>query len=373
MEVGYIGGKEVYSWPGASRFEEKGLEQLVGVGMTSTGDFAGHVRNLFVNNSAQITFAGQPQLRGRNTFKYDFRIPFLSSGWTLQSPSGSGRVSATGSFWADAQTQLLLRLDINAQEIPPELLIASVHTQIEYGRVRLDASDVLLPQRAETIMVGSAGLQDRNDIEFTHCHSYVAQSEISFHSEPKEQEAKSANVEGRETALPPNLIIRIQLEAPIDSKTATEGDPIVARSQADVKWKNQILLPKGSVVRGRIRRLESYDHPRPYYIVGLEFTEIEVGDKRYFFAGRLEQFDPIPGISSNITDVRKHTSLESTGPNIYVDGQQTVSGASGSILTETQIIETRDLPGVGTVFIDGTSFRIDKFHMQWRTIAERKP
>ncbi len=39
LEVALIGGKELFSWPGAGRFEDKELRQIVGRGTTSTGSF----------------------------------------------------------------------------------------------------------------------------------------------------------------------------------------------------------------------------------------------------------------------------------------------------------------------------------------------
>src|SRR5579871_3610686 len=43
LEVAYVSGRELYAWPGATSFDDRGIEQLVGGGgAIGTGGFAGH-------------------------------------------------------------------------------------------------------------------------------------------------------------------------------------------------------------------------------------------------------------------------------------------------------------------------------------------
>ena len=57
-----------------------------------------------------------------------------------------------------------------------------------------------------------------------------------------------------------------------------------------------MLIPDGSPVRGRVRRLEWNDDKGGYFVVGLEFTEIEAAGTRYRFFADLEGTDALPGI-----------------------------------------------------------------------------
>src|SRR5437016_6439622 len=57
-EVAHAGGKELFSWPGAARFEDRPVTSMIQNGSISEGDFAGHARSIFVDGSATVKFAG---------------------------------------------------------------------------------------------------------------------------------------------------------------------------------------------------------------------------------------------------------------------------------------------------------------------------
>src|SRR5690349_9427689 len=59
IEVGYVDGKELYAWPG-QKFASKGLDEMMPAGgVVATGDFALHVRSIFLGNAATFTYAGR--------------------------------------------------------------------------------------------------------------------------------------------------------------------------------------------------------------------------------------------------------------------------------------------------------------------------
>jgi hypothetical protein len=78
-------------------------------------------------------------------------------------------VAYYGSFWADPQTFEAVHVDIRADVIPPRLRVSDATTRIDYARVRIGASDVLLPQSAEQTLHQVSDYESRNRIEFTHC------------------------------------------------------------------------------------------------------------------------------------------------------------------------------------------------------------
>lgn len=68
------------------------------------------------------------------------------------------------------------------------------------------------------------------------------------------------------------------------------------------------------------------------------------------FEGRLEGIDPLPGI----TLVHERFRVPS------------VDGWSG----RSRVVE---LPGVGTLFVEGVHFRLpERFHMEWRVVGSNK-
>jgi hypothetical protein len=89
-------------------------------------------------------------------------------------------VGLRGTFWVDPQTLDLVRLEEHAVDLPPNLLMLDISTSIEYARVRIGASDALLPRSAETVVTGISGSQKKNAIEFTGCREYRSESTIHF-------------------------------------------------------------------------------------------------------------------------------------------------------------------------------------------------
>jgi hypothetical protein len=143
--------------------------------------------------------------------------------------------------------------------------------------------------------------------------------------------------------VPPFLSVTIQLTQPITDRDAV-GTLIRARVVSDVVHKGGIVLPRGSPVRGRIRRLERFDDEGTY-AVGLEFTEVEANGVPLRFYAELLQLDRRP-------DLRK-----------MVSEKITVSAGQ-----HTQVITLPLLPGVALFFVRGKSFTLPEgFRMTWRT------
>jgi hypothetical protein len=136
-------------------------------------------------------------------------------------------------------------------------------------------------------------------------------------------------------AVPSKLLLLLQLDNPIDSATAAQGDLVRAKLERDVRTDDGVLIPRGALVTGRIRRMEKFDQPHPHWVFGVELTAIDFDSKIGEIAGTLEHIDPIHG-----SDVRLISNL----------------GAEA-------------MPGVGILRINGDRFLLDRtFHMQWRTI-----
>jgi hypothetical protein len=358
VEVARIGEREFYSWPGARRFEGN-VADLVHSGTTSSGEFASHAHSLFANAATQIRYVGPELFKGRRALKYDYRLASFASGWTLTFVEHSGTVAAYGSFRADAETLDLLQLEARADEIPADLPYTAASSEIDYGKVRIGEVDVLLPQRARLSLSKRDG-EDRNEVGFSQCRAYSTQSAIHFDAEPVAESVQPSIVP--EFALAPNIPISLQLMEAIDSNSAAEGDMITARVVGDAKLKGQIIVPRGALVKGRIRRLESYAESPAHFIVGLEFMEIDFGSSRGIFNGRLEQIDPLPGLSWVLSTKKGRAWPESSW-------QDASSRAAGGIqILQGETLSTAELPGVGTFFMQGTHFRLPEgLRMNWRT------
>ena len=224
LQILFSGGKELYASPGDTHWETNPFT-FVASGMISNGLFALNLKTIFLNNHSIIRYKGEESPVWHRETRYDFQISRMSSGYTVQRAGASGAAAMRGSFWADPETYDLLRLEFHAEEIPPELLYADISTTIDYNRVRIGASDILLPQTADVRTTGVDGEENRNHIEFTHCQGFRAESTLAFGAARDDAPAagpaatlpQPAKAEG---TLPPALRIVIALSTPIDERAA---------------------------------------------------------------------------------------------------------------------------------------------------------
>src|SRR5277367_910714 len=100
IEVAVAGDRELFSWPGASKFEERNVNEMVGAGMMSTGSFRPAIQSVLIDNVSTIHWRGEEQIHGRRALRWDYTIPYNLSRWEVQIYGHAGRVSESGSLWA---------------------------------------------------------------------------------------------------------------------------------------------------------------------------------------------------------------------------------------------------------------------------------
>jgi hypothetical protein len=208
------------------------------------------------------------------------------SGYSIRIGGASATVAIKGSFWFDPASLDLIRLDVYGDEMPVELGLAASAVKTYYSREHIGKSEALLPQRAELVMTFFSGEVSRNVIAFSACREYGSESTISFEP-PPEPAAELPKPEALQVDLAAGLLVPMALETAIDSKSASVGDAVRARVRQDVRKKGQLVLPAGAQISGRIRSLERYSAPEPYFLLGIEFSEAEWGNARAAFSGEL--------------------------------------------------------------------------------------
>ncbi len=118
LDVGIGNQSEVYSWPGAPVFSSKDLPDLVGHGMLATGVFRSFANNLFISNVAIIKPAGEDKVEGKKAVHFSYTIPSLTPIWQVNWLGATGAVDEQGEFWVEPDNLTLLRLRVEAQNIP---------------------------------------------------------------------------------------------------------------------------------------------------------------------------------------------------------------------------------------------------------------
>jgi len=354
LEVALIGKKELFSWPGSGRFEDKSITEMIDRGTIGSGDFANFARAVFLSHAATINHAGEDLRHRRRALRYNYQMPLFQSGYRVRVDDRAAVVAYHGSFWVDAETLDLLRLQVLADQIPLELGLAEVVTELEYRKIPLGAGLFLLPATAESVMAFSSGRASRNRIEFTDCRQFAAESSISF-EQPAASRAGS-NRPQQLITLPAGIEVQVRLETPIDSEKSAIGDLIAARVDREVKSEGRLLLTKGALLEGRIRQLESFTSPAPYFEVGLILTGLRLEKWQAPFFADLEEVGPLPALFGDPTRPQD-------------------SGSSRKLAAPT--IRARYLPqapGIGFFYIAGSRCQLPKgLRMVWRTKDKPSP
>lgn len=353
LEVIYSNHREYFDAPGDGASSIADPSKFVGSGMIGNGAFAMTLRN--VVDGARITFAGMETAGGRTAARFDYHM--LGKSLHLSIPSGVGSVGEEGSLWVDPSSLDVIRVESNAIDIPSYLRLRETSMQVSYARVQLGEANALLPQEADLHMVQTTGEEDYDRMAFTHCRAFSAQSAIRFDSgsdhltgparlDDVKTQSRPEAVPG---AIPPLLLITLQLTTPITDKDVV-GTPIEAKVLGDVLRKRVVIVPNGSLARGRIRRLERYQgRAAADYIVGLEFTEVQTSRGPLSFYADLLRMDKRREIRPSLSEqvfVRSTAGFEAT----------------------TEEITLPELPGVASFFVRGRGFSVPSgFRTVWRT------
>ncbi len=360
LQILFSGGQELFAAPGDTRWESN-PSALLASGMMGNGLFALDLKIIFLDNISVITYNGEESSGGRREARYDFSVSRMGGSWMVQNGGATGEVDMRGSFWADPGTYDLRRLEYHAEGIPPDLFYADISTTVYYDRVRIGASDVLLPQAADLRTTGVDGEDKWNHIEFTHCQGFQTESTLRFGAADAAAAAGPAGAALRPAAkvtLPPGLRIRIALSAPL-SDDAPVGSLIEGKVAASVMQKGKILVPEGALVKGRIRRLERYSDAGDYFILALEFVQIETPSASLQFYSELQDADRPEGVEMALTA----TSVERG--EFQWDRNHTNMKWSK---TDRVRILTQETPGVGTFFVRGSHFSLPPgFKTVWKT------
>ena len=302
LEVALVDGKELFAWPGSKKFEDSDVTKMITTGAIGNGNFGTLAQALFETRSATFHYKGIEKHRGKNSIRFDYNVPQMLSGYRIRVSTVSAIVGFHGSFYADAATDDIQRIEVEADDLPPALLLSSTSDKIDYAVARVGEGDFLLPAESELSMVGFNGAEERNHVKFSSCRQFSGESVVTFGDAP-ESKPDAAPVPTRVFDLPEGVDMELALVKDIDLNKAAIGDPVYARVEKDVKQKNEILIPKGATVTGRIVRLEKNE---TYTMVGIEFPDIEAPGLLAHMVGGLHGTAGIVPLSSR-RNVRART------------------------------------------------------------------
>ena len=269
---------EIHSWPGASHFETGDIDELIGRGPVSTGSFGGYLVDIFANEGAHFDFLSERASVGCRIFTFDYSVPQPKSHYKIRAGNGWVISAYYGTFDVDAASLELLRITVEASDLPQETGLCEADSALDYASVRIGSGDFLLPRQSQLHLVNRGTVETNNTTVCKDCQEYRAESVVHYDDDAGAAGTNSANPPSS-FALPKGLPFTLRLRTEIDSNVAAAGDPVsatVSQAARDPKSK-AVLIPTGAVVRGRISRMEHRIVPSPSFIIGIAWLSVEVG------------------------------------------------------------------------------------------------
>jgi Bacterial conjugation TrbI-like protein len=99
-------------------------------------------------------------------------------------------------------------------------------------------------------------------------------------AEGKTETASKQTLQGYVREVPAQTKIPIIMDTAVDSDTSQEGDEFAARTAEDLTIDGNIVVPAGSIIKGRIAQLNSPKHMNRSGSVALKFDTVTTPDNR---------------------------------------------------------------------------------------------
>ena len=167
-------------------------------GATSAGDFGSMLRVTLARKAdALIEFDHWATMRGKRCYVFSYRISSGNSEYSIRWEKDLRIiVGYHGLIYVDKETHQVLRITLEADNIPPSFPVQEARETLDYDYVDISGQPFLLPLKAVVRMRHDRYLT-KNEIEFRVYRKFSAEAEIKFDAvtpdplpEDKEQPAK---------------------------------------------------------------------------------------------------------------------------------------------------------------------------------------
>jgi hypothetical protein len=154
-------------------------------GATSTGEFGSLLRDIFEPRShAHFAWDGWARLRNQLVMAFSYSVEQQYSQWGIEYEKKDHLVPAySGRILIDKDTHVVLRVTLNADNIPLSFPVKMATTILDYDYTDISGHQFLLPLKSETQM-SADGVLSKNDTEFRLYRKYSAESSLTYDITP---------------------------------------------------------------------------------------------------------------------------------------------------------------------------------------------
>lgn len=178
-EIIYEDGEETYRNVKINNHPtDKRLQDIEG--SWSTGEYATALVNLFdPSTDARFSSPRSSTISGVHAEVYDFQVRSERSHWRLMAGSQTVTPAYTGSVWIDPNTARVLRLEMQARNIPSDFMMDAVESAVDYSDVLVGEKTFVLPVRSESLgCERGSSYCSHNVIDFRNYHEFKGKAKI---------------------------------------------------------------------------------------------------------------------------------------------------------------------------------------------------
>jgi hypothetical protein len=273
LDVMLAGGQELFSWPGGRSFGTNDPNDLLGGGLSGSGDFANFLISVFVSDNVTFEFLGA--CSGGDCVRYRYDVPLDSSGYLVKSPQNVvRRLGFHGTFDVDPQSANLLRMSVIATDPSKALSEAcDIRTRMAYARTGTDEREFMIPESTEMEYLSKDGSYSVNRVVYEGCQEYTSESMLTF------GEDSGSALPNDRAKIPPALPVagsevEVRLASKVDADLASAGDTLEGTLVRPVRDAKGGTIPAGTIFRGHLTQLEKAYIPERQLLVGIRFDTI---------------------------------------------------------------------------------------------------
>lgn len=150
-------------------------------GATSSGEFVSLMREIFMPDSeTQFEWERWGTLRGRRMHVFSYRVPVSNSKYSIFSGTVNQRiiVGYNGLIYVDRDTGAIMKITMQAVDIPATFPIREVTEALDYDHVTISDHEFILPLKAVVTSREGAKYLSKNEVEFHMYRKFSAESTI---------------------------------------------------------------------------------------------------------------------------------------------------------------------------------------------------
>jgi len=166
-----------------NRYVNTSMEHLGGA--TSTGEFGSLMREIFdPASNAHFDWERWATLRGHRMYVFNYFVPQDYSKWSIvYDGRESIRPAYGGLIYVDRETNAVMRITIEARNMPPTFPVQAAMTTLDYDYQTISGTPYVLPLKAQ-VRMRSGKMLTRNDSDFRMYNRFGAEATITFEPDP---------------------------------------------------------------------------------------------------------------------------------------------------------------------------------------------